>query len=47
MIANISLERSKEIKKINVESINKSSEFLETKLLTKDDLYDLTHPKLE
>ena len=35
MIANISLERSKEIKKINVESINKSSEFLETKLLTK------------
>ena len=35
MIAEISLERSKEIKKINVESINKSSEFLETKLLTK------------
>ena len=38
MIANISLERTKEIKKINVESINKSSEFLETKLLTKDEV---------
>ena len=35
MIAEVSLEKSTAIKKIAVEDINKSSEFLQSKLLTK------------
>ena len=35
MIAEVSLAKSKEIKKIEVEDIKKSSEFLQSKLLTK------------
>ena len=35
MIAEVSLAKSKDIKKIAVEDINKSSEFLQSKLLTK------------
>ena len=35
MIAEVSLAKSKEIKKIEVEDIKKSSEFLKSKLLTK------------
>ena len=38
MIAEVSLEKSKEIKKIKVENINKSLEFLESKLLTKSEV---------
>lgn len=38
MIAEVSLEKSKEIKKIEVENINKSLEFLESKLLTKSEV---------